>query len=85
MIKSYIPHSENLNTFQIQNTSLNCLITVAKTCEKVLRLNMSESKRKIIQNLKKHHITKQLLTLISVEMKIYLPLKVIFTSALRSR
>ena len=33
----------------------------------------------------KSHITKQLLTSISVDIRIYLPSKVIFTSALRPR
>ena len=41
MIKFYIPHSENLYTFQ--NTTLKYLITVAKTCEKDLRLNMTST------------------------------------------
>ena len=44
MIKFYIPHTENL--YKFQNTKyyikivLQC-ITVAKTCEKVLWLNMT--------------------------------------------
>ena len=69
---------------------LNILMTVAKTCEKVLRClrlkvehvfnNKSESSN-IFHSYLKSDITKQLLTSISVDIRIYLPLKVIFTSA----
>ena len=46
-------------------------------------LNMtSTTKVKVIHNFKKNPITKQLLTSILVDMGIYLPLKVIFASAL---
>ena len=65
MIKFYIPHSDNIYTFQNAKYYFE---TVAKTCEKVVRLNMtsttSESRR-----------TKQLLASISVNMRIYLPLR----------
>ena len=37
----------------------------------------------IFYSLLKSHVTKQLLTLISEDMRIYLPFKVILTSALR--
>ena len=48
MIKFYIPHSENI--YRFQNTTLNILPTVAKTCKKVLRLNMTST-----TNLKVEH------------------------------
>ena len=40
MIKFYILHSEN---FKIQNTILRNFNTVAKICEKVVRLNMTST------------------------------------------
>ena len=39
MIKFYIPHSENLYTFQYTKY----YIKVAKTCEHVLRLSMTST------------------------------------------
>ena len=46
MIKFYIQHSENLYTFQnAKYYIIYNLIPVAKACEKVLRLNMSESRK----------------------------------------
>ena len=36
----YSLRSENLHIFQNANTTLNILETVAKTCKKVLRLNL---------------------------------------------
>ena len=53
---------------KLQNSLLNFLITVAKTCETVLRLNMASAtkvKVEYLQSLWKSHITKQLLTLLS--------------------
>ena len=60
------------------------LMTVAETWERVLRLNMTSSPKVKAENIHsylKSHITKQLLTSISVDIRIYLPLKAIFTSA----
>ena len=48
MIKFYIPHSENLHTFQ--NTKTYIKITVAKACEKVLRLNMTSTTKVKVEN-----------------------------------
>ena len=84
----YIWHSENLYTFQNANTTFNILKTVAKMCEKVLRLNMTSSTKVKGENFLsqfKSHITKQLSTSISVCVRIYLPLKVTFTSAVWPR
>ena len=65
--------------FKLKNTALNVLITVAKICEKVLMLNMALATNVKVENFQS--MTKQLLTSISVEMRIYQPSKVIFTSA----
>ena len=59
------------------NTTLKYLRAVDKTCGKVLRLKVEND---LIQQQKlKSHITKQLLTSISVDIRIYLPLKVLIT------
>ena len=39
----FILHSENLYTFQNANTTLNIKKTVARTCEKVFRLNRTST------------------------------------------
>ena len=53
MFNFYIPHSENIYTFQ----NAKNYITVAKTCEKFLRLNMaSTTKVKVIVE-KSYNIT----------------------------
>ena len=73
----------------MQNTTLKYFKTVAKTSEKVLKLNMISTVTKvkvdIFHSQMKSHIRKQLLTSISVDAWIYLPLKVIFSPALRPR
>ena len=48
-------------------------------------MSQTIEKAEKIQSWLKSHITKELLTSISVDMRIYLPLTVIFTSALRPR
>ena len=48
MIKFYIRHSENIYTFQNAKHYIKIFNTVFKTCEKVLRLNTSESKKSFI-------------------------------------
>ena len=65
--------------FKMQFTTLKYLKKVAKTCEKVLRLN-KKSSRTFLFTVKE---SKQLLTSISVDIRIYLPLKVIFALALQ--
>ena len=83
MIKFYIPLSGNLYTFHNTCTCskskyyIKLLTTVAKTYEKVLRLNKSESIT--------FSLTKQWLTSISVDIRTYVPLKLVFNSALRAR
>ena len=79
----YVKKVMKLLAFIFEQSSKNTLITVAKTCEKVLRYNKSESRK--FSLIVKSHMTKQLLTSISVNMRIFLPLTVMFTSALRSR
>ena len=51
MIEFYIAHSENLYTFRMQNTTLSISITVAKTCEKVFRLNMTSAAKLKVENI----------------------------------
>ena len=43
MLKFYIPHSENLNYFKYKILHYKSFITVAKTCEKILRLNLTST------------------------------------------
>ena len=63
----------------MQNTTLNILITVDKTYEKVLRLKITTKMK--VENFHSYNKTViyyniiQLLTSISVDMRIYLPLK----------
>ena len=60
---------------------------VVKSCENDFSNTILVAKVKVEFHIKclKSHITKQLLTSISVDIRIYLPSKVIFTSALRPR
>ena len=60
---------------------------VVKSCENDFSIYNSccKSESRISHKCLKSHITKQLLTSISVDIRIYLPSKVIFTSALRPR
>ena len=82
-----ILHSTFRELIYISNCKIlhwNILITVDKTCEEVLRLTVDFNNKVKVEKFHsklKSHITKQLLTSISVDMRIYLPLKVIFTSA----
>ena len=74
----------------MQNTTLKYFEKkVAEPSEKVLKMNMTSTFTKvkvdIFHSQMKSHITKQLLTSISVDIWIYLPLKVIFSPALRPR
>ena len=51
MIKLYIPYSENLYTFYITKYYIEIfLITVAKTGEKVLMLNMALATKMKVEN-----------------------------------
>ena len=60
MIKFYIPHSENIIHFKIQKLHKNSLITVAKTCKKVLRLKMTSTRKVKVE--KKSFIVKSYIT-----------------------
>ena len=64
----------------MQNTTFNILKTVAKTCEKSLLVEHDFNNTNLVTKVKiphsqlKSHITKQLLTSMSVAMRIYKPL-----------
>ena len=63
----------------MQNTILKYSITVVRKSELVEHELNNKSESINLHSLLKCHITKQLLTSISVDMGIYLPLKVICT------
>ena len=70
MIQFYISHSENLIHFKFKLLHKSILIIVAKTCKKVLSLNMTSTTKEKVANCHlqlRSHITKQLLTSISVD------------------
>ena len=69
--------------FKYISKCIKTLRTISKTCEKVFRLNMTSTIQIWLQKRKsqlKIHITKQLLTSVSVVIRIYLTLKVILIS-----
>ena len=51
MIRFYIPNSENLYTFQNTKSTIKSLMTVAKFCEKVLRLNITSTTKVKVENI----------------------------------
>ena len=81
----YIPHSVNLY-FKMENTTLEYfkqLLTLVRKFSGWIWLQTMKVKVEHFHSQLKRHITKQLLTSMSVDIRIHLPLKVIFTLALQ--